>query len=337
MNRVLRSPQPHSRRFVWIGRVVLGLLLALVALAALGATYQALATRGDRQADPPPGHLVDVGGYKLHLFCLGEGAPTVILDAGQPLGTPSWAWIQPEVAKSNRVCAYDRAGLGWSDAGPAPRDGQQMAYELHTLLQNAGAPSPYVLVGHSFGGLITHLFAVEYANEVAGVVWIEALHPDNFPRRGQAESTLAGTPPAQIVFLPWLARLGILRLLHILPTDPALPAHQQDVYRTFFDATQTWDAIVAVEQSFPTTNQQARQAGSIGALPLLVVIGGASEANGVGLAMQQELQALSTNSRQRVIPGATHNSLLHRQDHAQQTSQAIMDVVAAVRAGKSLP
>jgi pimeloyl-ACP methyl ester carboxylesterase len=192
------------------------------------------------------------------------------------------------------------------------------------------------LVGHSWGGLVSHIFATEYGDEVVGIVWVEALHPDNFPRKGLRESTMSFVSPEQVAFIPWLARLGILRLLGVLPVDPDLPAQQQAEYRAHLATTQSWDYILAAEASFVTTNQQARQAGFVGAIPLLVVIGSDSEASGVGLEMQHELQALSSNRGQRLIPGATHNSLLHNQDHAQQTSRAIMEVVEAVRTGKQI-
>jgi pimeloyl-ACP methyl ester carboxylesterase len=333
------TPQPTRsghRLFGWIKLGLLGLLMMLGALVGVGAIYQAIATARDRRTFPPPGQLVDVGGYKLHIVCMGQDSPTVILEAGQPLGTSSWAWIQPEVAKTTRVCAYDRAGFGWSDAGPDPHDGRHMAHELHTLLDNADIPGPYVLVGHSWGGLVSHIFAAEYRDEVAGIAWVESVHPDNFPRKGQRESTMSLLSPEQIALIPWLARLGLLRLMGVLPVDPELPAQQQAEYRVLFATTQSWDYIMAAEANFATTNEQARQAGSVGKIPLLVVIGEVSESSGVGLEMQQELQALSSNSGQRLIPGATHNSLLHSRDHAQQTSRAILEVVAAVRTGTPL-
>src|SRR6185503_15925025 len=167
----------------WTGRALLGLLALLLALATTGAIYQAVATAIDQRTYPPPGQLVDVGGYRLHIDCMGEGSPTVILDHVGAASSAQWGLVQPDIAKTTRVCAYDRAGFGWSEPGPARRDGQQMAHELHVLLHKAGIAGPYVLVGHSWGGLITHIFAAAYRDEVAGIAWVEALHPDNFPRK----------------------------------------------------------------------------------------------------------------------------------------------------------
>ena len=136
--------------------VLLGLMLA-------GAWYESVSEAADARAYPPPGQLVDVGGYRLHINCVGTGSPTVVIDAG--LGDWSATWnnrVQPEAAKTTRVCTYDRAGMGYSEPGPLPRTAARFAQELHTLLQHAGIPGPYVLVGHSSGGLPVRLFANAY-------------------------------------------------------------------------------------------------------------------------------------------------------------------------------
>src|SRR5215510_5721332 len=152
--------------FTWVKRIFLTLLIIVVGLSILGVVYQNLSTQADEEKYPAPGQLIDIGGYRLHLYCMGEstnGSPTVILEQGLGGTSPAWALIQPEVAKQTRVCAYDRAGLGWSD--PAPKgtshDGKQVASELHTLLQRGNISGPYVMVGHSFGGLYTLYFAYQ--------------------------------------------------------------------------------------------------------------------------------------------------------------------------------
>src|SRR4029079_14258924 len=128
------SPRRRRGFFGWTGRVLLMLMLLLVALSCVGAIYQVVATARDKAAFPAPGQLVDVGGYKLHIHCMGAGSPTVILDHVGAGNSAQWGLVQPEIASTTRVCAYDRAGFGWSDAGPEPRDAQQSAHELHTLL-----------------------------------------------------------------------------------------------------------------------------------------------------------------------------------------------------------
>ena len=139
-------------RCLWVRRIVVGVALCLALLAVAGLAYQGIASAVDARRFPPPGKMVDVGGHRLHVYSTGEGSPTVIMEAGIEGCSLMWCKVQPEVAKFTRVCTYDRAGMGWSEAGPMPRTGGQIVGELHTLLKNAGIPGPYVLVGHSFGG-----------------------------------------------------------------------------------------------------------------------------------------------------------------------------------------
>src|SRR5215207_5110799 len=136
-----------------IRMALLGLVVVLLALAVLGALYQAIATELAERAYPPPGEMVDVGGYSLHINGAGQGSPTAILDAGSGLFSAQWVRVQRQVSDTTRVCAYDRAGMGWSEMGPDPRDARQITSELHTLLGKAGIEGPYVLVGHSYGGM----------------------------------------------------------------------------------------------------------------------------------------------------------------------------------------
>ncbi|HEX5810173.1 MAG TPA: alpha/beta hydrolase, partial [Anaerolineales bacterium] len=170
-----------SRIGFWLKRIALWLISGIITLAALGAVYQTIATAMDKRALPPPGQMIDVGGYSLHLYCVGQntdGSPTVILESGLGGTSSSWGWIQPSVAKTTRVCAYDRAGMGWSDSSPAPRDVQNIATELHTLLQNAQIPGPYVLAGWSYGGMYVRQYASQYPDEVAGLVLLDSSSPE---------------------------------------------------------------------------------------------------------------------------------------------------------------
>src|SRR5688500_1814225 len=134
-------------RRIW--RPLLGLVVVLLALAVAGAIYQAIATELAERAYPPHGEMVDVGGYSFHINCLGQGSPTVVLDGGSGEWSAQWVRVQREVSATTRVCAYDRAGMGWSEMGPDPRDARQITSELHTLLSKGGIEGPYVLVGHS--------------------------------------------------------------------------------------------------------------------------------------------------------------------------------------------
>ncbi|HEX6608045.1 MAG TPA: alpha/beta hydrolase, partial [Chloroflexia bacterium] len=156
----------------------MSLALALIAgLALAGASYEAIAARGDAQTFPPPGRLVDVGGYSLHIQCVGSGSPTVVFDAGLGGTSLDWTLVQAVIGQTTRVCTYDRAGMGRSDNGLAPRTPAQIAGELHTLLGNAGLAGPYVLVGHSLGGITISAVAEARRRKLKALVYLCALLP----------------------------------------------------------------------------------------------------------------------------------------------------------------
>jgi hypothetical protein len=135
------------------GRWLLYPVIALLVLAAIGGGYQTLGEAADAKAYPMPGQLLDVGGHRLHLRCTGAGTPTVVLEPGAGEMSSNLGWIAPAVARNTRVCVYDRAGRGWSEAADTAQDAAQIVTDLHTLLQRGHVPGPYVLAGHSFGGL----------------------------------------------------------------------------------------------------------------------------------------------------------------------------------------
>ena len=141
------------------GRWLLYPVLAALALAAVGGSYATVGAAADANAYPMPGQLIDVGGHRLHLNCTGSGSPTVVLEAGGGEMSSNLGWIAPAVARDTRVCVYDRAGRGWSEPATTAQDATQIATDLHTLLERGHLPAPYVLAGHSFGGLYVTTFA----------------------------------------------------------------------------------------------------------------------------------------------------------------------------------
>jgi pimeloyl-ACP methyl ester carboxylesterase len=165
---------------------------------------------------PPPGQLVDVGGFRLHVKCDGAGAPTVVFDAALGGSSISWAWVQPEIARTNRTCIYDRAGYGWSDAGPFPRTAGRMVDELRTLLQRSGVDPPYVLVGHSFGGLVMRIFAARYRSDVVGLVLVDPAHPEDWVTPAPKEQIKIDRGVRLCRYGAGAARVGIARLVAAL-------------------------------------------------------------------------------------------------------------------------
>ena len=174
-------------------RILLGLLALLVVLAVAGMMYENISEARDRRFNPMAGRLFDVGGYKMHIDCTGEGSPTVILESGLGDSYISWRRVQPRIAKFTRVCSYDRAGLGYSESSSQPRTSKVIAGELHALLRAAGVAPPYVLVGHSMGGYDVRLYASLYRNEVAGMVLVDASHPDQENRFPPELKNMEGT------------------------------------------------------------------------------------------------------------------------------------------------
>src|ERR1043165_4899132 len=246
----------------WIGAS----LASLLGLLLVGYIYEGIAEAGDRKAYPPPGQLVDVGGYRLHINCTGTGSPTVVIVAG--LGEWSTTWggvVQPEVAKTTRVCTYDRAGLGWSEAGPLPSDAAQFSKELHTLLQNANVPGPYVMVGHSLGGFVVRVFAHDYASEVAGVALIDSMNPK------QVSQSLSHSQAQQSSFQAVLARFGIARLLVKLPSiAPQMPAGEEAYYPLYIRPG-SLRASVSEYRGLPSSATEAAAVKTFGDLPLIVL------------------------------------------------------------------
>src|SRR6266480_3492220 len=181
----------------WTLRILVGLCGSIVLAALAGATYQSIATRKDLALTPPPGQLVDIGGYRLHLWCTGDGAPAVILDTGLGGSSAGWGFVQPEVARFTRVCSYDRAGMGYSDPGPSPRTARRIANELAELLVRSAISGPVVLVGASIAGFDVRVFASDHPERAAGLVLVDASHEDQ-----------AHEVPQMARFVPLLSTIG---------------------------------------------------------------------------------------------------------------------------------
>ena len=145
-------------------------------------TYENAAEWKWFRAHPAPGVLIDIGGYKLHLLCTGARTPTVLLEAGVGDISVVWHDIQAGLSKSVLTCSYDRAGLGWSDRSPLPRDPDNEASELHRLLEQAHLPTPFVIVGHSYGGDVARVYAAHFPDQLAAVVLVEASNEDKWSR-----------------------------------------------------------------------------------------------------------------------------------------------------------
>ncbi len=332
-DRHSQGTQPGRGPGSWIRRGLVWTIVGLLALAVIGAIYQAIATEIDRRTYPPPGELVDVNGHLMHINCAGEGSPTVILEAANGGMSAHWAQVQQQVAQTTRVCAYDRAGLGWSEPGPEPRDARQVSGELQALLEGAGIEGPYVLVGHSYGGLYARMYAARYPDKVAGVALVDSSHPEQFTREPEGRAMYERTERLGTL-LPFLTRLGVIRLTNFFPAHPDLPQQQRAQVEAFNSSTQHLVSTTEEFRATPETAAQVRGTQSLGDKPLAIISAGEQPPG--WLEMQEELAVLSSDSINHVVEGTTHESLLYERRDAQVSSAAIDQVVEAVRTDRPL-
>ena len=319
----------QSRTRAWL----LYPVVAFLALSAVGGGYETVQLGLDRSAYAMPGQSYDVGGHRLHLNCTGTGSPTVVLLNGLGETSPEWAWITTAVTADTRVCAYDRAGQGWSDDAAGPQDGAAIAADLHTLLERAKEPGPYVLVGHSSGGPYAMTYAARYPDQVAGLVLLDATSPEaftvlpDFPSTYSVMRRLLGVAPS-------LARLGLGQVVNA--TDGAsLPAPAGDEAHAFATSPRNRRSQRDEHSQLPAALTQAKALTDFGGKPLAVVTAGEGQQAGWSAA-QDRMAALSTNSVHRVAP-ATHMSLLSDKSDSTYSVRAIADVVRSVRTRSPLP
>jgi pimeloyl-ACP methyl ester carboxylesterase len=322
------NPVPKRRGCLgWLGRAALGVLVFLVILVVAGAIYQATASASDARKYPPPGQVYEVGGTKLHLYCTGEGSPTVILEAGA--GSPSLTWfpVQEKITELTRVCSYDRPGFGWSEPASEPLSSEQVAANLHGLLEAAGVPGPYVLVGHSAGGVYARAFAHQYPSEVLGMVLVDSSHESQnarFPTRFQEYSARQN---AMVRLCKVISPIGAIRLAKLyhtmipenITTSDWGAAAMSTMYRTSY-CDSSYDEIVAITEAFSQPGGPA----SLGDMPLIVLSAGGTfkempeaivkavgqdtldQMEQVSQEMQRELAGLSSQGEQVIAEQSTH-------------------------------
>ena len=315
-------------------RIVIGISITIFVLAMTGMIYQTAATESDQRNYPPPGELVNVNRYGMHIYCTGDGSPTIILDHAGGGSSMDWALIQPKLAEHTRVCAYDRAGYGWSDYNPAPRTLKQQVNELQGLLQGAHERGPYILVGHSYGARVDRVFAAKYPDEVAGMVLIDAGFLYDDPR--YPAETLSGFEAENRMIHAgrWLAPIGLVRLLQPVMSNPTfdLPGNAQLANASFSATSSYWRSLNDQVNALPTVFEEEHQVTSLGNIPLLVVL--STEPNDATHKIWRqaniEMASFSTHGSYRIVNGATHFSLVYRQNDARVSTHAILEVLDAV-------
>ncbi|MBI4265341.1 MAG: alpha/beta hydrolase [Acidobacteria bacterium] len=309
-------------------------------------------------AHPPPGVLVEIGRHRLHLRSEGTGAPAVVFDAALGASSLSWSLVLPAVAQTTRAVAYDRAGFGWSDAGPVPRTAGRLADELHELLRRADVPPPYLLVGHSFGGLVMRLLAARHRGRVAGLVLIEPAHPEDWRQPSAEQRRLIdrgvrlcrhGTVAARlglarvVAALVGLGALGSARTLvtivsrgglrredeGILAPIWRLPPDARAVLKQMWTQPKFFEALGSqIESICESAHELARESpADFGDLPLVVVTAaGASEHR---LTADAALARRSSRGRHVIVADRGHWIPL---DAPEAVADVIVDTVTEIRA-----
>lgn len=325
-------------------RRILKCLFALLGLiVATGAVFQLSMTLWESHLYPPPGQLVDIGRLRLHINCTGAGSPTVILEAGPNDSSLIWQLVQPEISRFTRVCSYDRAGFGWSDAPNEPRSSANIATELDRLLTRAAVPGPYVLVGHDFGTLDLRVFTWRHRQEVAGMVFVDSVHPDIHnrpPFNVAAQSTVANL---YYRLIPWTVPLGVPRILDwcrdnfIFPNQPKEWADLTPEAAAQYCRLQSWRTEQA--QVTDETGSFYANTGPLGDMPL-VVLSHDPQVNDFGgffspadlvkaerswMEMQGELRTLSSRSKWIVAKGSYHWIQINRPELVVAEVQEIVD------------
>ncbi|MFN8414338.1 MAG: alpha/beta hydrolase [Anaerolineales bacterium] len=296
---------------------------------------------------PPIGKLVNIGSHQLHIYCTGEGSPSVIFEAGGASWSLDWNLVQSEVAKFTTACSYDRAGFGWSDAGSKPRTSEQIVTELHTLLTKAEIKKPYILVGASFGGHTARLFAKKYPEEVAGIILLDARHEAINSKMPPAWKKLETTGKGMYQFMLFASRTGVLNFLGKLMGEKAAPPIvlklPPEIRTTYLEVgfqpkyfQSNLDELAASAES----DKQLSVTGSLGNIPLTVIRHGipdlfasmpaeqGKQAEIVWQELQAELANLSSNSEMIIAEKSGHGIQI---DQPSLVVDAIRQIVETVR------
>lgn len=324
-----------AARIVWAA-VIIGILVAL------GTSYEQVERRRDRERFPQVGRSVDIGGRSLNIFCSGNGSPTVLFESDALNPGYGWAVIQRQVAGFSRACWYDRAGYGWSDPAPAPHTSRDSANDLHVLLHAAGVPPPYVLVAAGVGSYDARVFCALFRSEVAGVVFSDGMPEDELVRFPEERGN-AGKLPLHLGFPPDLAlrvisEIGLMRLT-VRRNGRKIAAkefsqEEQAILSGLQDQPKMRAAFLA-EQGFSTGPDEARAAGSIGDLPLIVLVSNAPIEDAVPLdkleaklELKQQLARLSPQGRSMLVNDA-QGSIQYEAPEA--ITAAVRQVLQAIR------
>ena len=302
-------------------RAFLSTVVFLAVTVAGNCLFNAIAVHQFWARNPAPGEIVTIDGHKMHIYCTGSGSPVIVLEAGGGSDSVAWRGVQPALSKTTRVCSYDRAGHGWSDAVPGPRDADHISSELHQLLLKTGVIGPAALMGQSFGGVYLRDYATRYPAEVAGLIFVDSSTPLQY--RNPAIKPAGPDPP------PWLVSfemtMGVPRLIGMCGIAPSVVDHTrklqaEDICRSHYSV------LSAETEAFDESGLQTIHSGPYGTLPILIISHDPSKQlpqhptqqdlnrENTWTKMQEDLMKLSTRSRRIVAQGSTHFVVAERPD-----------------------
>jgi pimeloyl-ACP methyl ester carboxylesterase len=260
-----------------LGRGAIGLVIFLVVVMVAGVIYQAVASATDLKKYPPLGELYDVGNYRLHLYCIGEGSPTVILEAGSGFPALTWYLVQKEVGGFTHVCSYDRAGYGWSEPASGPLSPAQVATDLHKLLEIAQVPGPYILVGHSAGGYYIRAYTNQYPSEVVGMILVDAAYEKQDLLYPPEYIKLMNNSAAMLTLCQIMAPFGGMRatkILNALVPANLLPADVEGAFLSIIHCTSYCKSMANETEAVAAFRSHPDLPNSLGDLPLIVLSAG---------------------------------------------------------------
>ena len=321
---------------------------ATLVVILFGAILLGVVLRGLASEVLPPGQMIEVGGYRLHIHCTGpdNALPTVVIETGSGAATPLYYWIQKGVSETTRVCAYDRSGLGWSEESGLPRDAEHVNEALHTLLTKVKIKKPFVFVGHSIAGLYNRDYIERYPEDVSGLVLLDPSHPRQGQEMNIDNDRFYPHLEAQLSQLKMLIKSGYIELFNPLEQgrDYELMKHYptgiQEQLSYVSKRTETYDAFLAEFRDFEKAARQAENNKTLGDRPFTIISAGTAQSSEgwpeeidseeITLILRRlhtEMEALSSNSKRATVGPADHMSLILSRDYAEQTIPHIRDVI----------
>jgi pimeloyl-ACP methyl ester carboxylesterase len=331
----------------WLGRIGLGLASLAMLILAVGAGYEMLGRRRAAREFPPQGKLVDIGGRRIQLDCRGSGTPTVVFESGLDVGgSLSWSAVHDSIAQSTRACAYSRAGIMWSDAHDGPQTGKTVVEDLHATLRYAGERAPFVLVAHSLGGPYAMTYTKYFGGDVAGLVLVDASHPDQVARFREVTPVTLGQGTRVYRVASALSWTGLVRAMSASEREPNEPEAASRATAAYTSTSLA--AMVKESDGFDLTLAEAGTIRQLGARPVFVLTAAKPQSPATLAAMkmtaaqgkrhvelwdqmQDEEAAWSSRSQHWRIPDASHYIQFDRPDVVIEAVRSVVDSVRQLR------